>query len=102
MAMQPQNPPRHTPLRRLFVHVWVGDKPHVAGVIETSGDYWPPARRSSSFQYGRSWRERQGSFSIDPINLPLIPGPQQAPANWQLHGAFEDTCPDGWGQLVLD
>jgi serine/threonine-protein kinase HipA len=102
MAMQPQNPPRHAPLRQLFVHVWVDGKAHVAGVIETSGDYWPPARRSSSFRYGRSWLERPGAFPIDPVNLPLLQGPQPAPDQWQLHGAFEDTCPDGWGQLVIN
>jgi serine/threonine-protein kinase HipA len=76
--------------------------PRVVGVIETGGDCWPPAARSSSFSYGRTWLERPDSFAIDPINLPLIRGPQRAPDGWQVHGAFDDTCPDGWGKMVID
>ena len=54
------------------------------------------------FEYDTVWL--QSGFSISPFHLPLKPGVYVAksqPFNG-LFGVFNDSMPDGWGNLLLD
>lgn len=51
-----------------------------------------------AFRYANSWLERSGSFSVDPLNIPLSDQQFSSPRLW---GAFEDSTPDNWGKRVL-
>jgi len=60
-----------------------------------------PERRCL-FEYDRLWL--QEGFSISPFYLPLKAGVFNArldPFNG-LFGVFNDSLPDGWGQLLID
>ncbi|MBN2778646.1 MAG: type II toxin-antitoxin system HipA family toxin [Bacteroidales bacterium] len=54
------------------------------------------------FEYDKTWLEN--GFSISPIYLPLEPKTfvaKPSPFNG-LFGVFNDSLPDGWGNLLLD
>lgn len=54
------------------------------------------------FEYDSSWIKT--GFSISPFYLPLQPGAfvaKQKPFNG-LFGVFNDSLPDGWGNLLID
>ena len=89
-------------IERLYVFAYLGGVPVPAGLLERTGAAWPPNRRSSRFAYGRRWLDRENSFALDPLHLPLIEGWQNAPENAQLHGVFKDAAPDGWGKTLID
>jgi serine/threonine-protein kinase HipA len=54
------------------------------------------------FEYDKTWLEN--GFSISPIYLPLEPKTFMAkPSPFiGLFGVFNDSLPDGWGNLLLD
>jgi serine/threonine-protein kinase HipA len=54
------------------------------------------------FKYAPSYVEQDLSWSIDPVNLPFLPGMEQpAPRYCGLHDVLRDASPDAWGQLLL-
>ena len=54
------------------------------------------------FEYDSQWLK--DGFSISPIHLPLEPGLFTAPRDPfdGLFGVFNDSLPDGWGNLIID
>ncbi|MBM3549776.1 MAG: HipA domain-containing protein [Alphaproteobacteria bacterium] len=88
---------------RFFVHAHVGGKLLPVGVVERTGRAWPPVQRGLRFRYGKRWLDSvdTDSFEIDPINLPFGSGWIPAPADTEIHGAFRDAGPDGWGQELI-
>lgn len=59
-------------------------------------------QRRAHFEYDRDFLA--GGLEISPFRLPLRGGVQQAPLEpfSGLHGAFNDSLPDGWGRLLID
>lgn len=58
--------------------------------------------RLAFFEYNADWLAN--GFSISPFYLPLKPvvfSAKQSPFNG-LFGVFNDSLPDGWGQLIID
>jgi serine/threonine-protein kinase HipA len=54
------------------------------------------------FLYAPSYVRAGLSWSIDPVNLPFIPGTDRiAPRYRGLHDVLRDACPDAWGKLLL-
>lgn len=51
------------------------------------------------FRYGRNWRARADTFALDPVNLPLSPGPV---VSRHVPGALMDAGPDRWGWRLTD
>lgn len=83
----------------VYVHVKGSFKP--AGILERIGPDWPPNARAARFRYGDLWLKDPDAFPIDPFNLPLLKDWQLCRESWQIHYAFRDVAPDGWGQQVL-
>ncbi len=75
--------------------------------------YWPKGGQNywlltdngtiaGQFRYADAWLESPRAFPLDPINLPLKPGPQDAGRPQAgVHGVFEDALPDDWGMKLL-
>lgn len=61
-----------------------------------------PARSGDvfSFEYERSWLEREDVFVFDP-DLALVSGPQYPAAGRELFGIFLDSSPDRWGRVLM-
>ncbi len=59
-------------------------------------------RRQIFFEYAAPFIDL--GRSISPFRLALTPGLQAAPPGLRhgLHGAFDDSLPDGWGMLLMD
>jgi len=54
---------------------------------------------SVSFEYDRTWLEREGAFSIDPTSMPLQ---RNSLHSASLFGAIQDAGPDRWGRMLID
>ncbi len=53
-----------------------------------------------SFEYARSWLEREDAFAFDP-DLTLARGRQYPFADRELFGIFLDSSPDRWGRVLM-
>lgn len=54
------------------------------------------------FMYAPSYASAGLSWSIDPVNLPFLPGVEQVAHRYRgLHDVLRDACPDSWGRLLL-
>ena len=54
------------------------------------------------FRYLQSYLDDPRAFALDPVNLPLAPGAQDAHRPQAgVHGVFEDALPDDWGRRLL-
>jgi len=71
-----------------------------AGATHLVGRVFPAQRGPAvTFEYAREWLARPDAFAIDPISLPLQPGPHHRDA---LFGALQDCGPDRWGRVLVD
>ena len=76
------------------------------GRVEQAGELAARLRDNGTiagqFRYADAWLESPRAFPLDPINLPLKPGPQDAGRPQAgVHGVFEDALPDDWGMKLL-
>lgn len=54
------------------------------------------------FRYLQEYLQHRKTFSLDPLNLPLISGPFDADRpRAGVHGVFEDSLPDDWGRKLM-
>jgi len=53
-----------------------------------------------SFEYRKEWIESGFAFMLDP-QLNLYTGPQYLPSEKRNFGIFLDSCPDRWGQVLM-
>jgi len=53
-----------------------------------------------SFEYKKEWIESGFAFMLDP-QLNLYTGPQYLPSEKRNFGIFLDSCPDRWGQVLM-
>lgn len=69
----------------------------------TVGRYLRDAKTGQGkFRYAPSYLNAGFSWSIDPVNLPLIPDTEFIAHRYGgLHDALRDGCPDAWGKLLL-
>lgn len=74
-----------------------------SGAWLTVGRYiWLPETQSGEFLYAPLYCERDDAISIDPINLPLIPGQLFTTTRYKgLHDALRDCTPDAWGKQLI-
>jgi serine/threonine-protein kinase HipA len=84
---------------RFFVYLQQPD----TGAWVTVGRYRrEPGGAVGVFEYAPSYLEAGLAWSIDPVNLPCVPGRLEPAARYGgLHDALRDACPDAWGQSVL-
>jgi serine/threonine-protein kinase HipA len=79
----------------------------VAGVTHPVGRYEFSTNESgqpaAQFRYGQSWLRDEGgvAFALDPVNLPLRPGPFTEPQRSGLFGPLADATPDAWGRRLI-
>lgn len=72
------------------------------GAWVTVGRYLSGAPGEGSFRYAPSYVDNGLAWSIDPKNLPLVPGVDYRTRHYQgLHDVLRDACPDAWGQALL-
>jgi serine/threonine-protein kinase HipA len=82
----------------LFVYLQRPD----TGEWLTVGRYKKGQTGEGFFLYAPSYVEAGLSWSIDPKNLPFMPGDDiRAPRYQGLHDVLRDACPDAWGQALL-
>ena len=68
----------------------------------TVGRYQTGKPGEGFFKYAPSFVDAGLAWSIDPRNLPFLPGTDaQAPRYQGLHDVLRDACPDAWGQALL-
>ena len=77
---------------------WKTDTPSLIGTLFVDGD---KGKQIVSFEYDDSWlRNLSNNISIDP-DIKMYKGRQYTPADKLIFGAFEDSCPDRWGRLLM-
>ena len=67
------------------------------------GRLWARMRKgrdSASFEYDKSWLERDDRFALEPA-LQLGPGPFHTPRDKPLFGGIGDSAPDRWGRVLM-
>ncbi len=58
--------------------------------------------KTGKFRYAPSYERAGMSWSIDPVNLPFIPGVEHIASRYHgLHDVLRDACPDTWGKLLI-
>lgn len=72
------------------------------GTWVTVGRYAEHDADRATFRYAPSYVEAGFTWSIDPVNLPFLPGEQFAALRYGgLHDVLRDASPDTWGQALL-
>lgn len=56
---------------------------------------------SASFRYASNYLADPRAYPLDP-SLPLVSGTLQTPTPLKIFGAFSDSCPDRWGQRLIE
>lgn len=89
------------PVRRVdAAQVWV----EVDGTAIVAGQVYSHRSRgteSASFIYDQSYLADRRAYALDP-SLPLTSGTLQTPLGHKTFGAFADSCPDRWGQRLIE
>jgi len=82
----------------LFVYLQRPD----TGEWVTVGRYRKGQPNEGQFLYAPSYVDAGLTWSIDPKNLPFLPGENISASRYQgLHDVLRDACPDAWGQTLL-
>lgn len=84
------------PVKEVYVWCWLpgATDPVVAGLISRDGERY-------SFNYGRSYLERQTAIPLYEPELPLRRGTIQPLDGLTLAGCLRDAAPDAWGRRVI-
>jgi len=79
------------------IRVWDNSKvpTRMAGELVCEVD--PRGKLRSAFRYDREFLKT--GYSLDPVNLPLMETPMEAPSGF--FRVFEDSLPDDWGRRLL-
>lgn len=84
--------------RPLYVYLQRPD----TGAWVTVGRYLADVNGADSFTYAPSYIDAGLTWSIDPVNLPYLPGHAFNAARYGgLHDVLRDASPDAWGQALL-
>jgi serine/threonine-protein kinase HipA len=84
--------------RPLYVYLQRPD----TGAWVTVGRYLADVNGVGSFTYAPSYIDAGLTWSIDPVNLPYLPGHVFNAARYGgLHDVLRDASPDAWGQALL-
>lgn len=87
-----------TTSRPLFVYLQRPD----TGEWITVGRYLAETNGPGTFTYAPSYIDAGLTWSIDPVNLPFLPGHAFNAARYGgLHDVLRDASPDTWGQALL-
>lgn len=95
-----RSPAGSTAERTAVAQVWVD----IGADTLLVGQLFSHRRRrveSASFTYEPSYLADRRAYALDPA-LPLVSGTLQTPTNLQIFGAFSDSCPDRWGQRLIE
>jgi serine/threonine-protein kinase HipA len=86
--------------RAASAQVWV----EIDGLNTLAGQLYSHRSRgteSGSFTYEQSYLANRDAYALDPA-LPLLSGTHQSPLNQKIFGAFSDSCPERWGQRLIE
>lgn len=56
----------------------------------------------SIFNYSKKYLTLKDAHSIDPVQLPLFPGPINTPENFLVFNGLRDSSPDAWGRYLME
>lgn len=77
---------------------WKSNLPSLIGTMYVDGNR---GKQIISFEYSDEWlKDLSNNVTLDP-DLRLFKGRQYTPPNKLMFGAFEDSCPDRWGRLLM-
>ncbi len=93
--MTSDRPEKKTP-DEAYVWIWLPDatEPVVAGRIARDGN-------RLTFNYGRSYLDRDEAIPIYEPELPLRSGAIPPEAGLSMAGCLRDAAPDAWGRRVI-
>ena len=82
--------------KEAYVWIWLPGKtkPVVAGKLEVDGKY-------ITFNYGKSYLEREDAISIYEPELPLQSGILPLLNGLNMPNSIRDAAPDAWGRRVI-
>ncbi|MBD5467947.1 MAG: type II toxin-antitoxin system HipA family toxin [Lachnospiraceae bacterium] len=86
-------------VNKIYVYEnWKSDTPSLIGTLYVDGGR---GKQVVSFEYDDEWlNDLTNNVSLDP-DLRMFKGRQYTPAGKLMFGAFEDSCPDRWGRLLM-
>jgi serine/threonine-protein kinase HipA len=90
----------------IHLNVWLrplnGPAVRIGEIVVSDPDTHHGGRMRGEFRYAPEYLENPKAFALDPLHLPLNPSPARTenPVTG-LHGVFEDSLPDAWGQALL-
>ena len=86
-------------LNEIYVYEnWKAELPSLIGTLYIDGGR---GKQVVSFEYDDAWlSDLTNNVYLDP-DLKMFKGRQYAPANRLMFAAFEDSCPDRWGRLLM-
>ena len=59
-------------------------------------------REVGSFRYAPTWLETEGTYPLDPLNLPLQEAERVIQYNNGIPGVLSDAGPDRWGRRLIE
>jgi serine/threonine-protein kinase HipA len=87
----------------LVVHAVMPDGTILKAGRLLSRNLHAPGRYEGFFKYDAAFVRHPQAYALDPVHLPLLANKvfvANSP-NIGLHGVFEDSLPDAWGQQIL-
>jgi len=85
--------------KRLYVYL---QRPDTSAWVTVGRYVLHEGEATGMFRYAPSYVEAGHSWSIDPVNLPFLPGiDHPAPRYRGLHDVLRDAGPDSWGKMLL-
>lgn len=90
----------------IHLHVWLrpprGSPRRIGELVVSEPDSHRGGRMLGEFRYASEYLDDSTSFPLDPLHLPLGSSPMSADnPTTGLHGVFEDSLPDAWGQAIF-
>lgn len=77
---------------------WKADIPSLIGMLYVDGGR---GKQIVSFEYDDEWlNDLTNNVTLDP-DMKMFKGRQYTSADKLMFGAFEDSCPDRWGRLLM-
>lgn len=83
-----------TPPKRLYLWAPLNDQPRIAAWLDWKDEF-------GTFRYTPEWLGGEGTYALDPLNLPLAETAVEVMENRGIPGVVADAGPDSWGSGIM-